>query len=363
MDPTTNSGKSKKTMKTAATMSQANNTVNTAKSTKSHKSMKGRPNNNEERRVVVYNGPKRTKSEMRLKKDGLYDLLEVSPDASQGEIKRSYRRLALKLHPDKNRGAPNQEAMTERLNQVNRAYAILSDENKRKIYDKYGIAAVQMKEETQCPNGALWFMFTRCGRALTVITSIFTCCFCCFCCFACCCNCFCNCCCNRCCGSGQTEDNDGYMDYQAGRPPPPPAAEPGDNSSKKSVIKSVIKTVSVNSQKVLKKKGDKDKSGKSTSVKSQRPDTPATDLITTGKEKKADPEVAPPVSLQGNVTSQTGGATGGDSAVQKVETGATPEAPKKEDSGQKKDEDGTKKDDSDENEDDDDKEKEKQKQE
>jgi molecular chaperone DnaJ len=64
-----------------------------------------------------------------------YDILGVSKDASQEEIKKAYRKLALKYHPDKNQG--DQKA-SDTFKQVSEAYEVLSDEKKRKIYDQYG---------------------------------------------------------------------------------------------------------------------------------------------------------------------------------------------------------------------------------
>jgi len=64
-----------------------------------------------------------------------YKILGVSRDASPEEIKKAYRRLALKYHPDRNRG--NKEA-EEKFKEINEAYAVLSDPEKRKQYDMFG---------------------------------------------------------------------------------------------------------------------------------------------------------------------------------------------------------------------------------
>lgn len=66
----------------------------------------------------------------------LYETLEVSPNATMDEIKKAYRRLARKYHPDINK-EPGAE---ERFKEINAAYEILSDEKKRKQYDQYGDA-------------------------------------------------------------------------------------------------------------------------------------------------------------------------------------------------------------------------------
>lgn len=67
------------------------------------------------------------------KKD-LYDILEVSRTATQEEIKKSYRRLAKKYHPDIYKG----DDAEERFKEINAAYEVLSDEQKRAAYDRYG---------------------------------------------------------------------------------------------------------------------------------------------------------------------------------------------------------------------------------
>jgi molecular chaperone DnaJ len=64
-----------------------------------------------------------------------YELLEVDKNASQDEIKKAYRKLAMKYHPDKNQGDREAE---EKFKAINEAYQVLSDENKRAIYDRYG---------------------------------------------------------------------------------------------------------------------------------------------------------------------------------------------------------------------------------
>jgi curved DNA-binding protein len=64
-----------------------------------------------------------------------YQELGVSRDASEDEIKKSFRKLAGKLHPDKHAGDKKTEA---RFKAVNRAYQVLSDPKKRKLYDEFG---------------------------------------------------------------------------------------------------------------------------------------------------------------------------------------------------------------------------------
>ncbi|PSN71129.1 DnaJ-domain-containing protein [Corynespora cassiicola Philippines] len=71
-----------------------------------------------------------------VKETKLYDSLSISPSASQDEIKKAYRKAALKYHPDKNKDKPD---ASEKFKEVSQAYEILSDPEKRKIYDQYGL--------------------------------------------------------------------------------------------------------------------------------------------------------------------------------------------------------------------------------
>lgn len=65
----------------------------------------------------------------------LYDLLRVPPSATQEEIARSYKRIALRCHPDKTNHDPQ---LTEKFKEVTQAYEILRDHKRRQIYDRYG---------------------------------------------------------------------------------------------------------------------------------------------------------------------------------------------------------------------------------
>ena len=86
----------------------------------------------------------------RRKRPTLYELLEVSNDATEEEIKKSYRKLALKLHPDKVRQSDASEEEVEqaeqRFKQVNTAYSVLSDKTRRNQYDVYGDEALEDPE-------------------------------------------------------------------------------------------------------------------------------------------------------------------------------------------------------------------------
>ncbi|XP_032234176.1 dnaJ homolog subfamily C member 5 isoform X2 [Nematostella vectensis] len=125
------------------------------------------------------------------RKDGasLYEILGVEHDATPEEIKKAYRKMALKHHPDKNRDNPE---ATEKFKEINHAHSILSDPSKREIYDKYGNMGLYIAEQFGEENVKLYFrlnsgwckaLFFCCG----VITGCYFCCCCCFFCFNFCC--------------------------------------------------------------------------------------------------------------------------------------------------------------------------------
>ncbi|HRF12641.1 MAG: molecular chaperone DnaJ [Candidatus Accumulibacter phosphatis] len=74
-----------------------------------------------------------------MAKRDLYDILGVNRDASDEEIKKAYRKLAMKHHPDRNPDNPKAE---EHFKEVKEAYEILSDPEKRSAYDQYGHAGI-----------------------------------------------------------------------------------------------------------------------------------------------------------------------------------------------------------------------------
>ncbi|MCL4125333.1 UNVERIFIED_CONTAM: hypothetical protein GTU68_008256, partial [Idotea baltica] len=70
-----------------------------------------------------------------------YRVLEISRNSSAADIKKAYRRLALKWHPDKN--PDNQEDANKKFKEISEAYEVLSDDKKRKIYDQFGKEGLQ----------------------------------------------------------------------------------------------------------------------------------------------------------------------------------------------------------------------------
>ena len=68
-----------------------------------------------------------------------YEVLGVEKNASEGEIKKAYRKLAMKYHPDQN---PGDKTAEEKFKEINEAYEVLSDADKKARYDQFGFAGV-----------------------------------------------------------------------------------------------------------------------------------------------------------------------------------------------------------------------------
>ena len=83
----------------------------------------------------------------------LYEILGVSHDASAAEIKKAYKKLAVKWHPDRNKGSKEAE---DKFKEIGAAYAILSDENKRARYDRFGTVDEDMMSGTGFDIGDLF---------------------------------------------------------------------------------------------------------------------------------------------------------------------------------------------------------------
>ncbi|XP_050725680.1 dnaJ homolog subfamily C member 5-like isoform X7 [Eriocheir sinensis] len=134
--------------------------------------------------------------------DSLYQTLGVPKDATTDQIKKTYRKLALKYHPDKN---PDNPEAAEKFKEVNHAHGILSDTTKRNIYDNYGSLGLYIAEQFGEENVNTYFLVNSgwC-KALFLFCGIVTGCY--FCC--CCCCCF-----NFCCGKCKPRPPDETGDY------------------------------------------------------------------------------------------------------------------------------------------------------
>ena len=75
-----------------------------------------------------------------MSKRDYYEVLGISKSASEEEVKKAYRKLAMQFHPDRNAGDKESEA---KFKEVNEAYSVLSDGQKRKQYDTFGFETNQ----------------------------------------------------------------------------------------------------------------------------------------------------------------------------------------------------------------------------
>lgn len=76
-----------------------------------------------------------------MAKKDYYEVLGVSKDASESDLKRAYRKLAKQYHPDLH---PGDKAAEEKFKEINEAYAVLSDSTKRSQYDQYGLSLIHI---------------------------------------------------------------------------------------------------------------------------------------------------------------------------------------------------------------------------
>uniref|UniRef100_A0A8C3DHM0 DnaJ heat shock protein family (Hsp40) member C5 gamma n=1 Tax=Corvus moneduloides TaxID=1196302 RepID=A0A8C3DHM0_CORMO len=114
----------------------------------------------------------------------LYRVLGLQKGSSPEEIKKAYRKLALKYHPDKN---PDDPAAAERFKEINSAHATLSDADKRRLYDQYGSLGLYVAEQFGDDAVRHYFLMSKWWfQALVLCCGALTCCCCCCCCFFCC---------------------------------------------------------------------------------------------------------------------------------------------------------------------------------
>src|SRR5437762_13595221 len=75
-----------------------------------------------------------------MAKQYFYDILGVSRSANADELKRAYRKLAMQYHPDRN---PSDKSAEHKFKDINEAYDVLKDDQKRAAYDRFGHAAFE----------------------------------------------------------------------------------------------------------------------------------------------------------------------------------------------------------------------------
>ena len=96
---------------------------------------------------------------MAAEKRDYYEVLGVDKSASEDEIKRAYKKMARKYHPDLN---PDNKEAEEKFKEVNEAYEVLSDSDKKARYDQFGFAGVDPNYGAGAGAGG-----SRCGPSRT----------------------------------------------------------------------------------------------------------------------------------------------------------------------------------------------------
>src|SRR4051812_14110530 len=100
-----------------------------------------------------------------MAKQDYYTTLGMARDASADDLKKAYRKLAMQFHPDRNPGNKQAEA---KFKEINEAYDILKDEQKRAAYDRYGHAAFE-----QGAGGPAGFDFSGSGGLGDIFDQMF----------------------------------------------------------------------------------------------------------------------------------------------------------------------------------------------
>lgn len=134
--------------------------------------------------------------------NSLYELLGLKKEATHDEIRKAYRRLALRFHPDKN---PDNPEAAEKFKEIAKAHTVLTDTTKRGIYDRYGSMGIYLADQIGEENVNMYLTLTSgwC-KALFVFCGLITGCYCCCCCC---------CCCNFCCGKYKPRAPDEEGEY------------------------------------------------------------------------------------------------------------------------------------------------------
>lgn len=87
-----------------------------------------------------------------------YSILGIAKSASTADIKKAFRKLAMKYHPDKN---PGDKAAEKKFHEINEAHEVLADSEKRKKYDQFGSEWQQYQQAGQTPGGASSYRSSR----------------------------------------------------------------------------------------------------------------------------------------------------------------------------------------------------------
>ncbi|XP_054617861.1 dnaJ (Hsp40) homolog, subfamily C, member 5 gamma a isoform X1 [Dunckerocampus dactyliophorus] len=128
--------------------------------------------------------PSRPQRKMSTAGESVYKVLGLEKGASAEDIKKAYRKLALKYHPDKN---PDNPEAAEKFKEINNANSILNDETKRKIYDEYGSMGLYVSEQFGEESVKYYFLMSKWWfKTLVLCCTLFSCCCCCCCCCFCC---------------------------------------------------------------------------------------------------------------------------------------------------------------------------------
>jgi DnaJ-class molecular chaperone len=96
--------------------------------------------------VIMFSVAEAAKGGKKAKKErNYYDVMGIKKNASEAEIKKAFKKNAIKYHPDKNLDDP--ETAKEKFQEVANAYEVLSDPEKRRVYDLGGSEGVQQHEQ------------------------------------------------------------------------------------------------------------------------------------------------------------------------------------------------------------------------
>lgn len=103
-----------------------------------------------------------------MAKQDYYEILGVSKTAEEREIRKAYKRLAMKYHPDRNQGDKEAEA---KFKEIKEAYEVLTDSQKRAAYDQYGHAAQTQHDHTDHTISMVMLRLSKVAWAAAVLAA------------------------------------------------------------------------------------------------------------------------------------------------------------------------------------------------